>query len=241
MKSKTFPGADRHAFTLIELLVVLAVIGILASVLLPALSRAKPAARLTACFNNQRQQGVGIALYLQDHEDTFPTCETSATVGGKTGMIAENGGIIAAKERPLNVYVGNTETFCCPSDAGEDGRSVIRESGRKLSCFDAWGTSYSVAAAYDIYRVKHVISYTSVSSRIHPMKGSEVAVSPANKIIQGDWCWCSGLDDSSWHWVGSKKYKYPMLLGDGHCGGIDLTEGKGSGSHIPPDRAWKWW
>jgi prepilin-type N-terminal cleavage/methylation domain-containing protein/prepilin-type processing-associated H-X9-DG protein len=61
-----------RAFTLIELLVVMAVIGILAALLLPALSAAKARAKRTACVSNLRQISVGIRLYADDHEDRLP-------------------------------------------------------------------------------------------------------------------------------------------------------------------------
>jgi prepilin-type N-terminal cleavage/methylation domain-containing protein len=60
------------AFTLIELLVVLAVIGILAALLLPALNRARSAADTAACRSNLHQLGVAVHNYLGDYDGAYP-------------------------------------------------------------------------------------------------------------------------------------------------------------------------
>jgi prepilin-type N-terminal cleavage/methylation domain-containing protein len=62
----------RKAFTLIEMLVVIAIIGILASLLLPALSRSKLQAKQTNCLNNLRQVTIGGLMYLNDGPHVFP-------------------------------------------------------------------------------------------------------------------------------------------------------------------------
>ena len=68
-------AVGRSGFTLIELLVVIAIIGILASMMLPALASAKDRGKITACISNLRQIAICMKMYV-DEQGRFPPLST---------------------------------------------------------------------------------------------------------------------------------------------------------------------
>src|ERR1051325_5464312 len=68
-----------RGFTLIELLVVIAIIAIIAALLFPVFSRAKEASKKTACLSNLREIALGLQIYLEDYDDTYPQAKPSSS------------------------------------------------------------------------------------------------------------------------------------------------------------------
>ena len=75
------------SFTLIELLIVVAIIGILASLLLPSLSRARAEAQSAVCKSNLKQIGIGVFLYTDDSNDFMPTNNIASSAAFSPGLV----------------------------------------------------------------------------------------------------------------------------------------------------------
>lgn len=119
----------KYCFTLIELLVVIAIIAVLASMLLPALGRARESAHSIACVNNEKQIGLAMTFYANDYNDyQIPGRFLYTPVTGGWG----NWSCILDR-----LYTGNTSLFHCPAEPDFEWDEVNNK--------DAANTSYGIA------------------------------------------------------------------------------------------------
>ena len=133
---------NRSAFTLVELLVVVAILGILAALMMPALSSAKAKASSISCLNRVRQLGMSLMLYSDDFEGQYPPRRQSTNTWPYR----------------LQPYYRDAKMLECPSDSfswllpmiAPEMRLVLRRSF-VINGFNDWFQSELSASNYQAF------------------------------------------------------------------------------------------
>jgi prepilin-type N-terminal cleavage/methylation domain-containing protein len=166
---------EKKGFTLIELLVVIAIIALLMAILLPALSKAREAAKRSACASNVRQIGVAVNAYVGDNDDSMPWYGIKPNnqeeyhpyvafrcnhVGDSQSFYQKGTCWCGTKGKPLPLklanlvalhYLGDGKVLYCPSNIDQQYRyeTYTKPDPTIAGLSSAWGMPHQ---AYNISR-----------------------------------------------------------------------------------------
>ena len=197
----------KKLFTLIELLIVIAIIGILVSLLMPSLTKAREAAKSAVCKSNLSQINKSLELYLNDNNGFYPKKKTNT---GKYGWLGKTANItqtdLSIHNRALNKYLGGPykdddeiKVANCPSDQNRYAKK---------------GSSYKINLETFEWNKSLIKSGKDCINR-------DVIQSPVKMVIMAEWGAIPTVKGNSgqsevFHSLLWKTYKFNTLFADGH-------------------------
>lgn len=229
LSSNSAEKNEGAAFTLVELLTVLAVLGLLAAILLPAIGRARAAAQSAVCAGNLRQMQLALNLYLADHEDRFFPFREPAE-GGKTLWYFGLGGDGAEGARDLDKSKGRLAPYLGQAGGVEICPALLRSAPyfkRKFSGASyGYGLNHYLLADSPVCKKSGIRRFHQIASPARVITWADsiqintwqAPASPSNPMLE-EWYYLDSIQTNS---MPSPKFhfrhngKCQAVFGDGH-------------------------
>lgn len=166
----------RRGFTLIELLVVIAIIAILAAILLPALSRAREAARRAACQGNLKQMAMIFKMYAQENAERYPRIHGDQPFGAAANAVGCDPASLQAQPafgpdiRAITPdYMSDPNVLICGSDpdiSGDNPLLIVQDDGSNTCAYEGFVTYNDQSYNYLGYTLDRVDAEYDITAPI---------------------------------------------------------------------------